>query len=64
MDENGYPAIKPPLGTLNTIDLNIGEIVWQVPPSEYDELTKLGFPKTGTENYVVNPYYCTNLVQK
>ena len=23
MDENGYPAIKPPWGTLNAIDLNI-----------------------------------------
>ncbi len=51
MDENGYPAIKPPWGTLNAIDLNVGEIVWQVPLGEYDELTKLGFPKTGTENY-------------
>ena len=51
MDENGYPAIKPPWGTLNAIDLNIGEIVWQVPLGEYDELTKLGFSKTGTENY-------------
>ena len=51
MDENGYPAIKPPWGTLNAIDLNKGEIVWQVPLGEYDELTRLGFPKTGTENY-------------
>ena len=51
MDENGYPAIKPPWGTLNAIDLNKGEILWQVPLGEYDELTKRGFPKTGTENY-------------
>ncbi len=51
MDENGYPAIKPPWGTLNAIDLNQGKIVWQVPLGEYDELTKTGFPKTGTENY-------------
>ena len=35
---------------LNAIDLNIGEIVWQV-LGEYDELTNLVFPKTGTENY-------------
>ena len=28
MDENGYPAVKPPWGTLNAIDLNKGEIVW------------------------------------
>ncbi len=28
-----------------------GEIVWQVPLGEYEELTKQGFSITGTENY-------------
>ena len=51
MDQNGYPAVKPPWGTLNAIDLNKGEIVWQVPLGEYEELSNKGFPKTGTENY-------------
>ena len=51
MDENGYPAVNPPWGTLNAIDLNKGEIVWQVPLGEYEELTNQGFAKTGTENY-------------
>jgi len=51
MDENGYPAVKPPWGTLNAIDLNKGEIVWQVPLGEYEELSNQGFSKTGTENY-------------
>lgn len=51
MDQNGYPAVKPPWGTLNAIDLNKGEIVWQVPLGEYEELSNQGFPKTGTENY-------------
>ena len=31
--------------------MNKGEIAWQVPLGELDELTKKGIPKTGTENY-------------
>jgi quinoprotein glucose dehydrogenase len=51
VDSDGYPAVKPPWGTLNAIDLNKGEIAWQVPLGELEELTKKGIPKTGTENY-------------
>jgi quinoprotein glucose dehydrogenase len=50
-DQEGYPAVKPLWGTLNAIDLNKGEILWQVPLGEFEELTKRGIPKTGTENY-------------
>jgi quinoprotein glucose dehydrogenase len=50
-DPFGYPAMKPPWGTLNAIDLNKGEILWQVPLGEFEELTAKGIPKTGTENY-------------
>jgi quinoprotein glucose dehydrogenase len=50
-DMNGYPAISPPWGTLNAIDLNKGKIVWSVPLGEYPELTAKGIPVTGTENY-------------
>ena len=50
-DREGYPAIKPPWGTLNAVDLNTGEIKWKVPLGEYAELTARGIPPTGTENY-------------
>jgi quinoprotein glucose dehydrogenase len=49
-DSSGYPAIKPPWGTLNAIDLNTGDYRWRVPLGEYPELTRRGIPPTGTDN--------------
>ena len=51
LDNEGYPASKPPWGTLNCLDLNTGKLVWTVPLGEYSALTAQGVPKTGTENY-------------
>lgn len=51
LDLDGYPAVKPPWGTLSAIDMNKGEIAWQVPLGELEELTEKGIPPTGTENY-------------
>jgi quinoprotein glucose dehydrogenase len=51
LDKEGYPAIKPPWGTLNAVDLNTGEIKWKVTLGEYPALTARGIPPTGTENY-------------
>ena len=50
-DHEGYPAIKPPWGLLNAIDLSTGEYLWQVPLGEYAELTARGIPPTGTPNF-------------
>ena len=47
----GYPASRPPWGTLTAINLNTGEKVWENPLGEYPELKKKGIPITGTENY-------------
>lgn len=51
LDSKGYPAVRPPWGTLNAIDLNSGEFLWRVPLGEFPELTAKGVPPTGTENY-------------
>jgi quinoprotein glucose dehydrogenase len=47
----GYPAIKPPWGQLNAIDVNNGDFAWRIPLGEFPELTAKGIPPTGTENF-------------
>ncbi|MCP4470585.1 MAG: PQQ-binding-like beta-propeller repeat protein [Gammaproteobacteria bacterium] len=51
VDQRWYPAVKPPWGTLNAIDLNSGKRRWQVTLGEYAELIKEGIPPTGTRNF-------------
>jgi quinoprotein glucose dehydrogenase len=51
LDPEGYPAVAPPWGTLNAIDLNTGEYVWKIPLGEYPGLAASGEKNTGTENY-------------
>ncbi len=51
LDQDGYPAITPPWGTLNAIDLKTGKYLWKIPFGEYPELAAKGMKNTGTENY-------------
>jgi len=51
LDPDGYPAVAPPWGTLNAINLNTGKYAWKIPFGEYPELAAKGMKNTGTENY-------------
>lgn len=51
LDKNGNPAITPPWGTLNAIDLNTGEYLWKIPFGEVESLKAKGISNTGIENY-------------
>lgn len=50
LTKEGYPAVAPPWGTLNAIDLNTGQLVWKQVLGDYPELKAKGY-HTGTENY-------------
>ena len=50
-DEDGVPAIAPPWGTLNAVDLVGGDILWKVPLGEYPQLVAKGIRNTGSMNF-------------
>jgi quinoprotein glucose dehydrogenase len=51
LDQNGVPAIAPPWGTLNAIDLVTGDVIWKVPLGEYPHLAAKGIRDTGSMNF-------------
>ena len=50
LTKEGYPAVAPPWGTLNAINLNTGQLVWKDTLGDVPELKAKGI-HTGTENY-------------
>lgn len=51
LSKSGLPAIAPPWGVLNAIDLNTGEYVWKTPLGEDSVFKARGVDHSGTENY-------------
>jgi quinoprotein glucose dehydrogenase len=50
-DPEGYPAVKPPWGTLSAINLNTGKYLFRETLGEYPDLMAEGLAPTGSENY-------------
>jgi quinoprotein glucose dehydrogenase len=50
LTKEGYPAVKPPWGTLSAIDLNTGNLLWKDTLGDYPALKAKGI-HSGTENY-------------
>ncbi|NND32079.1 MAG: PQQ-binding-like beta-propeller repeat protein [Saprospiraceae bacterium] len=50
-DHEGFPALTPPWGTLNAIDLNQGILKWKVTLGQHPDIELTGDSLTGTENY-------------
>ncbi len=50
-DSAGFPAIRPPWGTLSAIDLNTGAYRWRIPLGRHPRLTADSGAATGTEQY-------------
>jgi quinoprotein glucose dehydrogenase len=49
-DPNGNPAIRPPWGTLNALNLSTGEYEWQIPLGNDEKLQQKGAAETGQES--------------
>ncbi|HWD90429.1 MAG TPA: PQQ-binding-like beta-propeller repeat protein [Mucilaginibacter sp.] len=51
LSKEGYPALSPPYGTLNAVNLSTGKMVWRIPLGNYDKMNPNTAKPTGTENY-------------
>jgi len=69
LNVDGLPLIKPPYGTISAINLDTGEIVWQVPHGETPDVVRnhpalkgLSVPRTGQTGYNVGTLITRTLV--
>jgi quinoprotein glucose dehydrogenase len=66
---SGLPLIKPPYATISAINLDRGEIVWQVPAGDSPNFIRtnpalkgLNIPRTGQTTYNIGTLVTKNLV--
>ena len=50
-DPEGFPASRPPWGTLTAINLSRADILWQIPLGDYPRMLEQGKSGLGAENY-------------
>ena len=69
MSVQGLPLIKPPYGTISAINLDKGEIVWQIPHGDTPDairnnpaLKGLNIPHTGQVTYNIGTLVTKTLV--
>jgi glucose dehydrogenase len=69
MNVDGLPLMKPPYGTISAINLDTGEILWQIAHGEtpdivrnYPALKGLNIPRTGQETYNIGTLVTKTLV--
>jgi len=51
LTKEGLPAISPPWGTLNAINMKDASIAWKIPFGDHPKLLEKGITDTGAENY-------------
>jgi len=69
MNIDGLPLVKPPYGTISAINLDKGEISWQIAHGETDDVVRnspalkgMNIPRTGQETYNVGTLVTKTLV--
>lgn len=69
LNVDGLPLIKPPYGTISAINLDRGEIVWQIPHGETPDVVRnnpalkgLNIPRTGQTGYNIGTLVTKTLV--
>src|SRR5207248_561263 len=69
LNVEGLPLVKPPYGTITAINLDKGEIVWQIAHGETPDLVRkhpalhgLNIPRTGQETYNIGTLVTKTLV--